>query len=64
MPRELVNRLSVAIIHAQKQPEVVQMLATTGTIPLILGPDELKSYIAAEVAKWVRLAREANIQPE
>lgn len=64
MPRELVSRLSVAIIHAQKQPEVVQLLAATGTIPLILGPDELKSYMAAEVSKWVRLAREANIQPE
>jgi tripartite-type tricarboxylate transporter receptor subunit TctC len=64
MSRELVNRLSSAIIHAQKQPEVVQLLATTGTIPLILGPDELKSYMAAEVNKWVRLAREANIQPE
>lgn len=64
MPRDLVNRLSAAIIHAQKQPEIVQMLATTGTIPLIMGSDELKTYMAAEVAKWVRLAREANIQPE
>ncbi len=64
MHRELVNKISAAVIQAQKQPEVVQQLATTGTIPLILGPDELKSYMAAEVAKWVRLAREANIQPE
>lgn len=64
MPKELVNRISAAVNQAQKQPEVVQQLATTGTIPLILGPDELRSYMAAEVSKWVRLAREANIQPE
>jgi tripartite-type tricarboxylate transporter receptor subunit TctC len=51
-------------MQAQKQPEVVQQLASTGTIPLILGSDDLKTYMAAEVAKWVRLAREANIQPE
>jgi tripartite-type tricarboxylate transporter receptor subunit TctC len=64
LPRDQVNRISAAIIHAQKQTDVVQQLATTGTFPLILGPDELKSYMTAEVAKWVRLAHEANIQPE
>lgn len=64
LPRDVVNRLSAAIIQALKQPEVVKQLATTGTIPLILGPDELRAYMTVEVAKWVRLAREANIQPE
>ena len=64
MSPELVNRISAAVAKAQMQPEVVQQLATTGTIPLIMGPDEVKAYMAAEIAKWVRLAREANIQPE
>ena len=27
-------------------------------------PDEVKAYIEAETAKWIKLAREANIQPE
>ena len=64
MSPELVNRISAAVAKAQMQPEVVQQLATTGTIPLIMGPDEVKAFMAAEIAKWVRLAREANIQPE
>jgi tripartite-type tricarboxylate transporter receptor subunit TctC len=43
---------------------VVQQLALEATQPLIMGPDEVKAYIEAEVAKYVRLAKEAGIQPE
>jgi tripartite-type tricarboxylate transporter receptor subunit TctC len=64
MPRELVDRLNAAVIQAQKQKDVVGQLAIHGMVPLIKGPDELKTFMNAETEKWVRLAREANIQPE
>lgn len=64
MQRELVDRLNVAVIQAQKQKDVVDQLAIHGMVPLIKGPDELKTFMNAETEKWVRLAREANIQPE
>jgi tripartite-type tricarboxylate transporter receptor subunit TctC len=64
LPRELVNRISAAVSQAQKQKDVVDRLAANGTTPLIMGPDELKAFMDAETAKWVRLAHEANIQPE
>lgn len=64
MPRELVTRLSSAIAQAQRQSSVVQNLANEGTLPLIMGPDALKTYMADEVAKFVRIAKEAGIQPE
>ena len=35
-----------------------------GTTPLVMTPDEVKAFIDAETAKWIRLAKEANIQPE
>lgn len=64
MPRDLVNRLSSAIAQTLRRPEVVQQLALEATQPLIMGPDEVKAYIEAEVAKYVRLAKEAGVQPE
>lgn len=64
MPRDVVTRISNAVIQALKQKEVVDRYAAAGAIPLIMGPDELKAYMGAEVAKWVRLAKEAGIQPE
>jgi len=64
MPREMVNRLSAALMQAQKHPDVISHFAAGGTTSLVLSPDELKAYISSETTKWVRLAREANIQPE
>jgi tripartite-type tricarboxylate transporter receptor subunit TctC len=64
LPAEQVNRLSTAIAQAQKQTEVVQRLGNEATAPLIMGPDELKAYIAAEVEKYLRLGKEAGIQAE
>ena len=64
LPAEQVSRLSSAIAQAQKQDDVVQRLGNEATQPLIMGPDELKAYIAAEVEKYVRLGKEAGIQAE
>ena len=64
LPREMVNRLSSAAIQALKQKDVADKYANHGTVPLIMGPDELRAFIESETAKWVKAAREANIQPE
>ncbi len=42
----------------------MQTLANEATTPLIMGLDELKAFIEAEVVKYVRLANEAGIQSE
>jgi tripartite-type tricarboxylate transporter receptor subunit TctC len=64
MPKELVDRLSETIAKALKQEDVVQRLGNEATLPLIMGPDELKAYMTAEVAKYVDLGKGAGIQPE
>jgi tripartite-type tricarboxylate transporter receptor subunit TctC len=64
MSRELVNKINAAVNQALKEKDVVDKYAQAGTIPLIMTPDELKAFIDAETAKWIKLAREANIQPE
>lgn len=64
MSGELVNKINAAVNQALKQKDVVDKYAQAGTIPLTMSPDELKAYIDAETAKWIKLAREANIQPE
>jgi tripartite-type tricarboxylate transporter receptor subunit TctC len=64
MSRELVKRVSDAIMQVQKQRDLVEKYASQGTTPLVMGPDELKTFIESQTTRWVRLAREANIQPE
>ena len=64
IPREVVDKLNAAITQALKQPEVKANLATLGTTPMPLAPEQLKAFIGTEIAKWIRLARDANLQPE
>jgi tripartite-type tricarboxylate transporter receptor subunit TctC len=64
MARELVDRFNGAVNQALEQKELVERLALHGATPLIFSPEELKAYIDSETAKWARLAREANIEPE
>ena len=64
IPRDVVDKLNAAITQALKQPEVKANLATLGTTPMPLAPEQLKAFIVTEIAKWIRLARDANLQPE
>ena len=64
MSREIVGRLNAALNNALKQKDVVDKLAQAATLPYITTPDELKALIDADTAKWIKLTREANIQPE
>ena len=64
MPRDTVNKIHAAMQSALKQKELVDKFAQAGTLPYFLSPDELKALIDAETAKWIKAARDANIQPE
>ncbi len=64
MPREIVDRLAAAVLQAQKSADLAEKYAQHGTQVLSMGPDALRSFMETETTKWVRLAAEANIQPE
>ncbi|MEY2801236.1 MAG: hypothetical protein RL513_820, partial [Pseudomonadota bacterium] len=64
MSRDVVDRLNAAVTQGLASAEVKEKLAGIGIQPLPMNPDQLKTFMAAEVTKWVRLVKEANIQPE
>jgi tripartite-type tricarboxylate transporter receptor subunit TctC len=64
MRREVVAKIHAAVDAALKRKEVVDKFAQASTDPFFITPDDFKAYIDSETSKWVRLAREANIQPE
>lgn len=64
LPRDVAEKLQGAVAQALRQAEVKDRLAGIGLQPMPMGPDQLKAFMASEVTKWVRLAKEANVQPE
>ncbi len=64
MPKELVDKLNAAVAQALRHPDVAARLSTIGMTPMLMSAEQFKTVIAEETTKWIRLAREANIQPE
>lgn len=64
LPRDIADRLSQSMQQALQNAEVKERLASFGLSPMPMGTEQLRAYIPAEVAKWSRLAKAANIQPE
>lgn len=64
MPKDVVDKLNTAMAQALKTKETQDKLAGIGIQPMVMSPDQLKAFMASEVSKWVRLVKEANIQPE
>ena len=64
MPREIVNVLNVAIFDTLKQPETAQRMLSDGAVPAPGTPEELSAYLKVEIAKWGRVVKLANVNPE
>lgn len=64
MPKDVVDRLNGAVGQALKSAEAREKLAGIGIQPMLMAPEQLKAFMGSEVSKWVRLVKEANIQPE
>lgn len=64
LPKDVTDKLNAAVDQALKSPEARDKLAGIGIQPMPMTPAQLKSFQTAEVSKWIRLVKEANIQPE
>ena len=51
-----------AIVEALKQPEVSSRLAADGSTPVGSSPEQFNAHIKAEVAKWSKLVKAANMK--
>ena len=64
LPKAVVDRLNAATTKVLGVAETKDKLANIGLAPMPLSPEALKGFMASEVTKWQRLAKEANIERE
>ena len=64
MPRDVVARINAAMVQVIKQPDMLQRLEQIANVPMVVTPDELKSFMDAEVVKWTRVVKDAKIEQE
>ena len=59
--RPIVNKLNAAMVDALKMPDVANRLASDGSTPVGSSPEQFNAHIRAEIAKWKKLVKEANL---
>lgn len=60
-PRETLGDIAAGVHRAVTSPDVQARLAEIGAQGVGSAPDELKSYMASETAKWKRVIENAQI---
>jgi tripartite-type tricarboxylate transporter receptor subunit TctC len=61
VPSAIVRKLSVAIAESLQAPDVVQRLGSDGSTPVGSTPEQFSAHIKSEIAKWRKLAKDANL---
>ena len=63
-PREIVAKLNTELNRVLQQPDVLKRFTAEGIEPLGGSPEQFAAYIRAEIERWGRVVREANIRLE
>jgi tripartite-type tricarboxylate transporter receptor subunit TctC len=63
-PRPIIDRLHAAIVKALQDPSVQEGYRKIGQVPAFDTPAEFQALIRDEAAKWSRVIKDADIQPQ
>ena len=61
-PPAVVQRLQTEVAAILKQPDVQERLAKLGVDPSGMAPQQLAEFQAAEIAKWAKVVKAANVK--
>lgn len=63
-PPEIIKRLNAAVIEVIADPEVREKIIASGSDPATNTPEQFRTLIKNDVARYGKIARGAGVQPE
>lgn len=63
-PAAIVNRLNAETAKVLKDADIRKRFVEQGLEPTVMNPQELKRYAEADVSRWARLIKAANIKAQ
>lgn len=63
-PKEVVERLSAQIAKIVAMPDISEKLISQGQSPFICTPDQLAALLKADMARYAKIIKTANIKLE
>jgi len=61
-PKDIISKLNAEILRVLALPDVKQRLAAEGAEPMGGSPEQFAEQIRKDLARWSRVAREANVK--
>ena len=61
---EIVQKVNAAVNETLNDPQVRKRLVEEGSEILVMSPAETATYIRAENARWIKVVKDAGIQPQ
>jgi tripartite-type tricarboxylate transporter receptor subunit TctC len=61
-PKAIVDRVSTEVQKAMRDPAVREKLAEQGIVPVGNTPEEYRTFVVEEVARWAKVIKDANIK--
>lgn len=63
-PRPVVQKIQADTARVLSQPDVRKRIEDLGMEVVVTRPEQFEAFIQSEMARWPRIIREANIEPE
>jgi tripartite-type tricarboxylate transporter receptor subunit TctC len=64
-PRPVIDKLHAAIVKVLAEPEIQARMRKSGVIPVSSkSPEDFKTYMDVETAKWTKVIAESGVRPE
>jgi tripartite-type tricarboxylate transporter receptor subunit TctC len=63
-PKAVVDRLNEAVSKIVSQPEVKQLWAKQGAVPLVMTPEVFDKYARDDISKWAKVIKTAGIKAD
>ncbi len=61
-PKPIIDKLSAAVNAAVKRPDIVQLWAKQGALPMSMTPDEFDRFLRADIVKWAEVVKKFDKQ--
>jgi tripartite-type tricarboxylate transporter receptor subunit TctC len=63
-PEPIIRRLYDEIAKVTNDPEMQKSIVAQGAEPALMDPAQLGVYLKAEIAKWAKVVKAANVKPD
>ena len=63
VPDAVIDTLNTTIARIVQQPDVAAAWRLQGADPLVMSPVKFKEFLDADIAKWARVVKLADVRP-